>query len=431
MGRANWPVSAVRSEAIGGAEINAKSRQRLAWTILISAFAVFVALLITTPLAVRWYLARAASPQEATLEVNSGTVPVIQVKGAAPLAVAEGSMRNDIKEGAEIRTDTSSQAFLTLFNHSTVVIFPNTVLRLRRMRAPRFSMSERPLEVSLEILQGRVRVGVAPAVARPTNTVILTPHGQATLQDGSYAVEVTDDETQLVGPYRGIAGAVWRQGNLAQPGRTSHPSRKSLSGRATSRRTQPCYKWKLWGGARHGSNADRRRAGSPLAGLQRPGVVMKAKLTAQHRWFLWATALLCVSPARVARTTTGRRALSRKINKDVSDYLSIKLRADIKLTYQNLSGGGDQSSEYPVIIRVNYKDVYGHDNSWTHGFYYQNVGGKPTQHGQRIPPNVWYSYEEPNLKEKLTNPKTITSLQIYASGWDYDSQVSEIGIIAE
>ncbi len=430
MGRANWPVSAVRSEAISGTEINTKSRQRLAWTILISAFAVFVVLLVTTPLTVRWYLARATSPQQATLEVNSGTIPVIQVKGAAPLAIAEGSMRNDIKEGAEIRTDTSSQAFLTLFNHSTVVIFPNTVLRLRRMRAPRFSMSKRPQEVSLEILEGRVRIGVAPAVARPTNTTILTPHGEATLQDGSYAVEVTGEETQLVVRtgeslvQAGGKGILLSQGERAilLDGRSPEgplPAARNLvtngdfGAAPTTNQTltegELASPWRVYndqGGDEGDVNG--------TASLVSVGDRLAVRFSRSN-----------------SKNNHGETGIIQEIDKDISDYLSIKLRADIKLSYQSLSGGGNQSSEYPVIIRINYKDVYGHDNSWTHGFYYQNVAGKPTQHGQRIPPNVWYSYEEPNLKEKLSNPKTITSIQIYASGWDYDSQVSEVGILAE
>ena len=133
-------------------------------------------------------------------------------------------------------------------------------------------------------------------------------------------------------------------------------------------------------------------------------------------------------------------AISQVINRDVLDFESLALRMDVKLLYQSLSGGGYLSSEFPVMVRIDYKDVYGIDRFWTHGFYYQNVDGYPIQldvwgqpAGEQIPHAVWYPYESKNLMSALGDirPARIHSIRIYSSGWNYQSMVSEVGLIAE
>ena len=133
-------------------------------------------------------------------------------------------------------------------------------------------------------------------------------------------------------------------------------------------------------------------------------------------------------------------AISQVINRDVLDFESLVLRMDVKLLHQSLSGGGYLSSEFPIIVRVDYKDIYGIDRFWTHGFYYQNVDeypilpdvwGQPS--GEQIPHAVWYPYESGNLLTQLGDirPARIHSIRLYASGWNYQSMMSEVGLIAE
>ena len=52
--------------------------------------------------------------------------------------------------------------------------------------------------------------------------------------------------------------------------------------------------------------------------------------------------------------------------------------------------------------------------------------------GEGIRCGVWYPYEESNLLEILEpSPFYIRSVQIYASGWNYESLVAEIGVLVE
>ncbi len=118
------------------------------------------------------------------------------------------------------------------------------------------------------------------------------------------------------------------------------------------------------------------------------------------------------------------------VNKVVGDYLSLLLRFDVRITYQSLSGGGEQSSEFPMIVRVDYKDANGNPQHWTHGFYYQNDSGYNIINGEQVPQDAPFRFEE-DLKKVLVNPQTIESIQFYGSGWDWDAFVSEVELIAE
>jgi len=70
----------------------------------------------------------------------------------------------------------------------------------------------------------------------------------------------------------------------------------------------------------------------------------------------------------------------------------------VRLAYQSLPGAGYLSSEFPVIVRLNYEDVYGNDRFVTHGFYYSEpIEDWPIINGERIPPLVWFPYESGNL----------------------------------
>ena len=97
-------------------------------------------------------------------------------------------------------------------------------------------------------------------------------------------------------------------------------------------------------------------------------------------------------------------------------------------------------AEFPIIVRLDYKDRWGNDQFWTHGFYYQNWAGYPIAEdswgrpaGEQVPRGVWYPFESGNLLELLgeSGPVHVTGLTVYSSGWNYDSLVSEIQVIVE
>ncbi len=379
--------------------------------VLLSAFATFCTLAVSVPLGIRWYVVNATTNHQTALTAISSTV-VVEEKGQ-PLAVTESA---EISEGATIRTDSTSQAILTFFEDSTAVLYNNAQVTLVKTRTPRFDLSPRPDMIVLGVEKGRVRIGVAPAINSPLYFEVRLPQGMVVLEEGSYSVEVTDQESQIITRYG--------QAFVTAAGRTV----KLIQGQRTTI-------------ARNEAPAEPMPAAQPLLvnGNFQQGLTGWVDYNEQG-----------VDGGEVDGTieivsANDRRALSfsrlgedgnhcetgiiQKINKDVRDYTYLKLHLDVSLIYQSLSGGGFQGSEYPVMVRLDYKDIYGNDQFWVHGFYYQNDQGYPIpEFGEQIPRYLWYPYETGNLLELLadTRPVYIKEIRIYASGWEYQSMISEV-----
>ena len=391
--------------------------ERLAWTILLIAFAIFCALAVIVPWSIRWYIINATDAHDATLEVINGTVLVEERTTGTPIGVTDTI---EVPEGSSIETNGTSRAILTLFENSTVTLFPETRVTLVRMRSPKFWLSPKPNTIVIEGGGGRIRIGVAKALGSSLYFEVRSPQAVILLEDGSYSVEVTNESAEIaVRAGRAVVRAageevVLREGKrtvvtLGQAPSKPIPAARNLLANGDFQKPLT-YGWRVYkdqGG--DGGNVD--------------GWVEVVSLGDRRA-------------VRFYRTGSGGNSaitgIVQEINRDVSDYRFLKLHADIRLIYQSLSGGGYQSSEYPVIIRLKYKDKYGSEAEWIHGFYYQNDANNPTQNGERVPRYVWNPYETDNLLETLDPPPFyIISLRIYASGWDYDSMVSEVGLIAE
>jgi hypothetical protein len=120
------------------------------------------------------------------------------------------------------------------------------------------------------------------------------------------------------------------------------------------------------------------------------------------------------------------------IDRDVSDYRSLILSADVRVEGHDLSGGGYLSSEYPLIVRIRYKDVNGDVREYVRGFYTQNDTSNPTVNGELMPRAQWIPLDTSNLLASLPiKPFHIMELEVYASGWDYESYVSNLRLTAE
>ncbi len=96
--------------------------------------------------------------------------------------------------------------------------------------------------------------------------------------------------------------------------------------------------------------------------------------------------------------------IEQRIDREVNDMSSLVLRANVKVRHQSLSGGGYLSSEFPLMVRITYRDAYDSQAEWVHGFYYQNDAGNPTTYGQEIAKDQWFPFESPNLLELLPRP---------------------------
>jgi len=393
-----------------------KNPERTAWTVLLSAFTTFCILAVSVPLGIRWYIINATSTHKTALTAISGTI-LVEERGQ-PLAVTEGI---EASEGASIKTDSTSQAILTFFEDSTATLYNDTQVVLLKTRTPRFGLSPRPDTIILEVKEGRVRIGAAPAIDSPLYFEIRSPQGVAALEEGSYSVEVTDEQSQIVVRYgQALATAVGTTVKLNQGQRTTMAVGETPADPMPA--AQPLV---VNGNFQQDLSVgwiDYNEQG--VDGGEVDGEVEIVSSGDRRALFF----------SRMGEDGNHcETGIIQKIDKDIRDFTSLKLHLDVRLIYQSLSGGGYLSSEFPIMVRLDYKDPYGNERFWVHGFYYQNVDNYPIQYGEQIPRYVWYPYETDNLLEILadTRPTHINAIRIYASGWEYQSMISEVGLTAE
>ena len=130
--------------------------------------------------------------------------------------------------------------------------------------------------------------------------------------------------------------------------------------------------------------------------------------------------------------------IQQEIDYDVRDFASLELHLAVRIVYENIAGYGGcgtLSSECPIIVRIDYKDIYDSDRYWLHGFYI----GEPASDWmldpwtEQMPQGSWQTYDSGNLMEELadTPPALIKSLTIYASGHSFHAMVTEVELLAQ
>ena len=394
---------------------------RTAWFVLLSAFTILCVLAVAVPTMMRWYLQHAEVKQNAAVESLVGTVVVEPPVGGGPTPLGKGQ-RMAVPEGTVIRVDETSEAVVTFFDHSFMRLFSGTTVRVNRSRSPRFAPSSEPSRLYLELTGGLVRIGTALSLGASLDFRVTTPHAESLLStDGSYALDAGNDRSEIT-VYRGhatvtAAGQTTELGvrqrtevAIGQPPAAPTGVSRNLvvNGEFTDALN---VGWRVFN--------DQGMDGGEVDG-QVEMVVDEGRRAAK---------MSRVGGQGDHCETILEQALDRQLP---DPFTSLVVRATVKVRYQSLSGGGYLSSEYPLMIRLTYRDVYDSEAEWIQGFYYQNVEGTPTTFGLQIPHARWYLFESGNLLENLPiRPYKVIRIRVYASGWDYDSLISDISLIAE
>jgi len=117
----------------------------------------------------------------------------------------------------------------------------------------------------------------------------------------------------------------------------------------------------------------------------------------------------------------------------------------MEVAEQSLGVCGQQGSECPLILRIEYTDVNGVDQIWQQGFF--AVGEiasttpdvcvacpPPLNEHQRVPYKQLVFYESDNLMEKLrlldAQPQQIKTMTLIASGHTFDMRVADVALMA-
>lgn len=399
---------------VSNAEIEqAKGRRAraMAWIVLWLAFFTLCLLAAGIPWAINTYLYHATASRQATLTILGGTVLVKERGAKVELNALNGKT---LEEGDQIRTTANSQLLIWFFDGSNIRLWPNSEVVLERLRTT--SYNDRLSSVGLYLAKGHARVEVGMSVSSEQDFQIDTPQGPVQLREGSYTFEVSDASTEVVARY-----------GSATVGETGHSLEIGQSERA-SLRTGESPAGPLPAVRNLVANGDFSQ-----------GLDQWVASDDAEEEVLGTTALETDGGKRVVvfrrqgGTKHGENRLFQALNLDVSDLQSLQLSLDLKLSQQTLSGGGWQGSEYPLMVRVKYRDVYDSEAMLVRGFYFQNQDQHPTPNGTEVPREQWQNYtiDMFDLTTVKPRPNFLLAIEIVGSGWDYESRVANVRLEAE
>jgi hypothetical protein len=365
--------------------------------------------------------------------VQQGTALVGRLGTAEPIGVTTDQPLNNLPEGSTIGADENVQALLTIRSPDnattlmTVQIYGSTNLTIDQARSPRFQQSGQPHQLQLRVGGGRLRVTLASDPNRPIEARLMTPQATTDFQEGSYSIEVSNQEMQVT--VRDGLATVSAQGDAVALGpsqRTTVQLDSPPDGILSPERDL------IVNGNFRQPLADSWQVTSNLQEpSESPGVVTIVTNNGQQA-------------ARFERGGTyhADTVLRQIMNKDVRDFRSLNLHFVVQISFQDVPVCGSLGSECPMMVRLEYKDSTGTDRDWIQGFYAvpdTNFPPNPTvcvtcnpprNEHRRIPPDLSFPYDSGNLMT-IISPTQITAITFYASGHSYRSYLSEVELLGE
>lgn len=409
-----------------------ESPERFAWIVILISFAIFVTLLITIPMGVTYTIRYLPADQTARfVPAGDGVFLLMPPKSTETIAVTSG--RNIGAGDVLVATSDATQGVVNLINdeepvESQVVgslhIYSDTKLEILRLSRPFFqNWSSEPYQVRLRLDSGQARVFTNSGNARPLAVQLETPHGIVYLDSGSYQISVEEPRTDVT--------VIDGRAELL------HEKEKNI---------------RVYAGQRAWMNTNElvSEAAPALQNLIANGDFAPPVL---DNWITERSAEPNVPLGQVSfLEREGRKvayfiqmgsadqhnevSIRQQVDKKVDIYNSLILQMDVNVLHQNLPGAGYLNSEFPLRVEVNYTDQYGKDLNWGWGFYYDAPpSSSAVVGGEQIEQARWYTYRSPNLIDlwdsEGTRPSRINSIRIYASGWNYQSQVSQVYLYVE
>lgn len=390
----------------------------LAWAVLLLSFFACLILAFGVPMAGQWYVSGATIEKPADLETIRGTVLLQESGDRAEVGVLA---RRSLVEGDSVRTTGGSQAVIWLFDGSNVRMWPDTRLTVENMRASRYSNAS--TSICLSLVEGHCRVEVALPSSESRKLEISTPTATVLMREGSYSVEVRELDGKLttyVVTHNGSA-------SVTAEGKTVEVLRAERTLVAAGQEPEEP------GPAAHNlvSNGDFSQGLDAhwLSDVRAEDGVLPQVSSG------FEDGRLVARFSRTGSSKHGEAILVQPINQDVTDFESLTLSLELRLKNQSLSGGGWLGSEYPLMVRLRYRDVYQSETLWVRGFYYQNEDNHPTNDGVLVPHNSWYRLDKPlDLFDPTVlspRPAYLMTIELVGMGWDFESEVANVQLMAE
>jgi hypothetical protein len=126
--------------------------------------------------------------------------------------------------------------------------------------------------------------------------------------------------------------------------------------------------------------------------------------------------------------TPGSSGVTRELNMPVSGWGVLALHLEVQVMMQTLQGGGPDGEDYPANVVLVYEDEQGSERLWYHGFYAVGASVEPLS-SMPVPLGGWLPFGTPNLMDLDFPPAFLKEIQLFGSGWDYESRFANVTLI--
>jgi hypothetical protein len=348
-----------------------------------------------------------------------------------------GAEPQELNAGSTILTNATDSALLQIFTPAEtqvvarIQVYGNTNVGLVEGITPRFGVSSAENRLELELSSGRLLVSVPPSGERPLNLHLIVPQGEITIQEpGQYSITTVNEESQF-SVLEGLATVAGPEGSLVAvtDERVVLPAEGALRGPLDTERN-------LIRNGEFGQNFDNW--------VLLPGDV---ELPDQSMVEIQVAARANEPVLKFGRVGTGHAdaGVYQVVDQDITDYESLQVLLWMQVVDQSLSVCGQQGSECPVFVRIEYEDINGVDQTWQQGFFaVGTIGedtpdicvpcGPPRNDHVQIPFNQLVFYESENLLAALEQlnilPRHIKRIYLISSGHTFDVEVVELAVMA-
>ena len=408
--------------------------ERLAWTVLLAAFAAFVALAVGIPTAISAVLNQSTVAAAAYVRLQAGRIQTYAPPATERDARVVSLEGRDLDEGSTVivDSDASSQGLITISPAGareplvSALAYSGARIQIWRASTPRFTISRARDEVSLIMTAGRAQFTVRPRDAREANVTILTPYGYLSLREGIFTVEVANGEARVLSREGSLLAHSNRAGlaplALAAGERTalndqSQTLTKAAPERNLVRNNLFVGDYTPWETEIRSASGSEGRVRLALTGGE--SSIVLDRLGNDLNW--------------------GRTGVFQIIGENVSGRASLRLRIDFKILSQQIKVCGNLGSECPMMVNITFIDKAGTQREWFQGFYADGtptpdlpdvVRDNPTTRHVAKTLNARESFESENLLlGELRDAQLIQRIRVYAEGHAVQTQVFEIDLL--
>jgi hypothetical protein len=428
--------------------------QTVAWAVLVTGFALFCGFCLASTLGTYWFLFDSQIGMSVKLTVSRGRVDLVFPDGTSRLAGQEEYITDF---NVTLRTDDISQAYLTFEDTysrqqlAKVFLLQRSAVTLADAARPRFEWSNNAYHVILRDVAGQIRLRLQNDLPRAFRAQAFAPYGHTDISTpGIYDIEARTNSLQVI-PRSGSAMLHAISGEM----RTVESGEQAvliLDQQVID--VLPLDTVSLISSGFGDEDVETRPAlpvGWACTNLP-PSIRSEPEGEWQRTIYEDRVVL------RMTRLGLGLNHAETRCSYefgfptpiDITQYSSLEIRLEMKITEQDVPLCGFEGSECPVMIQLDYEisrpgeivaageAPYVHQ-VWRHGFY---INANPrdwvtlcdtcTQEHEKINPNAWYVYRSGNLLTYINarRPERLVGLTVYASGHAYEAVLSDLVVLA-